>query len=275
VEQSVEYRDDLSQRYDPLQLMDLVESICNNQVGMTSIAVRSALLDDYYLMRQEGSSIYEFYDRVLNHVAKMKKCGVDSEKMPEDLDMVQHFVKRLNNKNRRIQYFKTNHLVNKLSKITNLAELMSEWEFYTKHIDMCQIDKDLGEKEVTETAFMSSGKGSNKKQKKNHDTEVKNTKNTKRKLNCWNCNGNHLRHECTKPENKEIINANREKFLANKKKGKGGANTNDNGVAMSGVTGVNSDLSLYPHFFFVLLDSQASSHLFHCKEILPRAGKVH
>ena len=170
------------------------------------------------------------------------------------------------------------YLIEKLQKreIKTLKELLDEYAKYQKYTGRV-FNKSENKRQVTETAFVSSGEDNNNSKRPNKKTKSSPGARA-RKFTCWNCNGEHLRKYCPKPPNKKLIAINRKKSEISKKNG--GRGSSDivvsfddaadvvNSVMVAGNT-INSDLSRYPDdFFFVLLDSQASAHLFSSKHIL-------
>jgi hypothetical protein len=72
VEQSPKFRDELSHRYDPLLLMELIRLVCQNHGGLTEAAIQNQMWKEYWAMKQMSKeSVESFYDRMRDHVMKM------------------------------------------------------------------------------------------------------------------------------------------------------------------------------------------------------------
>ena len=285
--QNIEFKTLMKNNYDPLRLLNLVELVATNHLGMDEEDVQNELSADFHSMRQNSMTMSEYYDHYLKHMRKMEDHGLGGE-LPKGKRLVKKFAESLNRDQPKIKHFLIKEMYQ--TTLTNLEDLLDAYMKYEKHVDTVLKNPNNKRQLVTETAYAANGgNGPHKKMRgkrgKNNgggdkaaldtldglgNNKTASSNNNRKPLHCWNCNGSHHRRDCKKPENKKLMAANFQKYKAGlKEKERGGVENDNDKTDLHDVDGGNSafksDLSLY---FTVLLDSQASAHLFRNKELL-------
>jgi len=216
--QNIEFKTLLKNNYDPLRLLNLVELVATNHLGMDEEDIQNELSADFHSMRQNNMTMTEYYDHFLKHMRKMVDHGLGGE-VPTGKRLVKKFAESLNIDQPKIKHFLIKELYQ--TTLTSLEDLLNCYMKYEKHVDSVLKNSNGKRQLVTETAYAASGgNGPRKKfKRKGHKNNGGGEKaaldtldglgnktasnNNRKPLHCWNCNGSHhRRRHCKEDVNK-------------------------------------------------------------------------
>ena len=273
---------DIKERHDPLKLIKLISKISSNTLHVDIDKQKHDVWKAYYSLRQYNLSLVAYYNQTNQLLERMRNI-LDDKDIPNGETLAVNFADGLERTLQNGHFLNNNKEKIKNHEFKSVREVYEAIEKHYKESEYCFSRNQKSSDQIfkTQAAYYGGGGGDDSANGKKSSKKKKEKKKRKRDENsgesdkgdnddkrlakrnpvtCFNCGKvGHVVKDCRFEKDQARINVAYQNRLQNIIAAK---NMNENALVVSDVN-QSSDV-----YFQILLDSQATSHLFKNSELL-------